>query len=141
MGIWICTTCGYYTSTCRRSATKHLAGLCKGHKTSKGRLNLKRFWAGKCPKTGQWLHPDPETQPYKLQVGQAVQIAGLRKSPELNKLQGIIQAFDPLLGRWLVGIGATSAEEGGAQLWVREPNLTLLPGGCKAATSCTVDII
>ena len=62
-------------------------------------------------------------------------IAGLRKNPEFNKKQGIIQAFDPLIGRWLVGIGAKSVddEDPESQLWVRQPNIIMLPGGSKGA--------
>ena len=57
-------------------------------------------------------------------------IAGLRKNPEYNKAQGIIQQFDPLIGRWLVGIGAKSVEDDNTQgqLWVRQPNVIIVPG-------------
>ena len=93
------------------------------------------------------LQPDPENQPYQFQVGHTIKITGLRKCPELNKAQGIIQDFDPLMCRWLVAIGATRVwddpTEAQLQLvWVRPAHIVLQnKARCEAQQADTIEIL
>ena len=67
------------------------------------------------------LQPDPENQPYQFQVGNTVKITALRRCPEYNQAEGIIQEFDPLMCRWLVALGAARQ-----LVWVRPAHMVLM---------------
>ena len=93
------------------------------------------------------LQPDPENQPYQFQVGNTVKITALRKCPEFNKAEGIIQDFDPLMCRWLVALGATRVWEVPADsqlqlVWVRPAHMVLQANArCEAQQADTIDIL